>query len=246
MKTFDGYCFDEIRFPSELSVPALKTTAFIDEKKNLVLYDNVGTWKTHLATAIGIEACNRGKTVRFFRTAALVNKLNEVQKSGEISRFSKQLAKTDLLICDGWGYVPLDQAGSKLLFQVISDCYEQRSVIITTNLEFSKWVNAFYDEQMTATMIHRLVHHGYPLRLDGQSHRIKNSLMRDHSQNSLGGAAKRVCNNREKYLQKQVHCCSGLFRDHHNKSLVLSKNHRFNREIVLVKTYCTAVTCTGS
>ena len=95
LKTFEGYCFDEIRFPSELSVPALKTTAFIDEKKNLVLYGNVGTGKTHLATAIGIEACNRGKTVRFFRTAALVNQLNEVKKSGEISRFFKQLAKTE-------------------------------------------------------------------------------------------------------------------------------------------------------
>lgn len=181
LKTFEGYCFDEIRFPSELSVPALKTTAFIDEKKNLVLYGNVGTGKTHLATAIGIEACNRGKTVRFFRTAALVNQLNEVQKSGEISRFFKQLAKTDVLICDEWGYVPLDQAGSKLLFQVISDCYEQRSVIITTNLEFSKWVNVFYDEQMTAAMIDRLVHHSYLLLFDGQSYRIKNSLMREHS-----------------------------------------------------------------
>jgi DNA replication protein DnaC len=91
------------------------------------------------------------------------------------------IAKTDLLICDEWGYVPLDQAGSKLLFQVISDCYEQRSVIITTNLEFSKWVNVFYDEQMTAAMIDRLVHHSYLLLFDGQSYRIKNSLMREHS-----------------------------------------------------------------
>jgi DNA replication protein DnaC len=112
---------------------------------------------------------------------ALVNQLNEVQKSGEISRFFKQLAKTDLLICDEWGYVPLDQAGSKLLFQVISDCYEQRSVIITTNLEFSKWINVFYDEQMTAAMIDRLVHHRYLLLFDGQSYRIKNSLMREQS-----------------------------------------------------------------
>jgi hypothetical protein len=83
--------------------------------------------------------------------------------------------------------VPLDQAGSKLLFQVVSYCYEQRSVIITTNLEFSKWENVFYDEQMTAAMIDRLVHHSYLLLFDGQSYRIKNSLMREHSQDSLGG-----------------------------------------------------------
>ncbi len=82
--------------------------------------------------------------------------------------------------------MPLDKAGSKLLFQVISECHKQRSVIITTNLEFTKWVNVFYDEQMTAAMIDRLVHHSYLLLFDGQSYRIKNSLMRDHSYNSPG------------------------------------------------------------
>ena len=93
----------------------------------------------------------------------------------------EKLSKAELLICDEWGYVPLDRDGSKLLFQVISDCYEQRSVIITTNLEFSKWVNIFYDEQMTAAMIDRLVHHSYLLLFDGQSYRIKNSLMKNYA-----------------------------------------------------------------
>ena len=181
MKTFAGYSFDEIRLPAELSVNELKEAAFIGEKKNLILYGNVGTGKTHLATAIGIEACNRGKAVRFFRTAALVNQLSDDQKKGEINRFLKQLSKVDLLICDEWGYVPLDRDGSKLLFQVISDCYEQRRVIITTNLEFSKWGNIFYDEQMTAAMIDRLVHHSYLLLFDGQIYRIKNSLMKSYT-----------------------------------------------------------------
>lgn len=180
-KTFEGYCFDEIRLPTELSVAELKGTTFIGEQKNLILYGNVGTGKTHLATAIGIEACNRGKIVRFFRTAALVNQLGDAQKRGELAKFLKQLSKLDLLICDEWGYVPLDRDGSKLLFQVISDCYEQRSVIITTNLEFSKWVNIFYDEQMTAAMIDRLVHHSYLLLFEGQSFRIKNSLMKGYA-----------------------------------------------------------------
>ena len=89
--------------------------------------------------------------------------------------------KADLIICDEWGYVPLDRDGSKLLFQVISDSYEERSVIITTNLEFSKWVNIFYDEQMTAAMIDRLVHHSYLLLFEGQSYRIRNSLMKSYA-----------------------------------------------------------------
>lgn len=178
LKTFDGYCFNEIRLPTGFSIDALKEASFVDEKKNLILYGNVGTGKTHLAIAAGVAACNRGKRVRFFRTAALVNQLSDAQKKGELNRFLKQLFKAELLICDEWGYIPLDRDGSKLLFQVISECYEQKSVIITTNLEFSKWVNIFYDEQMTAAMIDRLVHHGYLLLFEGQSYRIKNSLMK--------------------------------------------------------------------
>ena len=178
LKTFSGYCFDEIKLPTELSTATLTTAAFVAEKKNLICYGNVGTGKTHLATAIGVEACKRGYKVRFFRTAGLVNQLSDAQKKGELNKFLNQLSKAELLICDEWGYVPLDRDGSKLLFQVISECYEQKSVIITTNLEFSKWVHVFYDEQMTTAMIDRLVHHGYLLIFDGQSYRIKNSLMK--------------------------------------------------------------------
>ncbi|MGB4274164.1 MAG: IS21-like element helper ATPase IstB [Bacillota bacterium] len=181
LKTFEDYCFDEIKLPAELSVGDLKEATFISEKKNLILYGNVGTGKTHLATAIGVEACKQGRIVQFFRTAALVNLLNDAQRKGELVQLLKKLSKAELLICDEWGYVPLDRDGSKLLFQVISECYEQRSVIITTNLEFSKWVNIFYDDQMTAALIDRLVHHSYLLIFDGQSYRIKNSLMKNYT-----------------------------------------------------------------
>jgi len=133
LKTFEDYCFDEIKLPAELSVGDLKEATFISEKKNLILYGNVGTGKTHLATAIGVEACKQGRIVQFFRTAALVNLLNDAQRKGELVQLLKKLSKAELLICDEWGYVPLDRDGSKLLFQVISECYEQRSVIITTN-----------------------------------------------------------------------------------------------------------------
>jgi DNA replication protein DnaC len=137
LKTFEGYIFDEIKFPQELTLKDLKDCKFVEEKKNLIFYGNVGTGKTHLATAIGVEACKKGYNVKFFRTAALVNRLVEARKGGELSGFLKQLSKADLLMCDEWGYVPLDQEGAQLLFQVISDCYEQKSIIITTNLEFS-------------------------------------------------------------------------------------------------------------
>ncbi len=178
IKTFDGYIFDEIRLPPGLEIDDLKQATFVEQKKNLILYGNVGTGKSHLAVATGVAACNKGKAVRFFRTAALVNQLSEAQKKGELNRFLKKLYTADMIICDEWGYVPLDKDGSKLLFQIISDCYERKSVVITTNLEFSRWVNIFYDEQMTAAMIDRLVHHSYLLLFEGKSYRIKNSLMK--------------------------------------------------------------------
>jgi len=124
IKTFDGYIFDEIKFPQWLTPNDLKDCRFIEEKKNLIFYGNVGTGKTHLATAIGVEACRKSYNVKFFRTAALVNRLVEARKGGELSGLLKQLTKADLLICDKWGYVPVAREWVQLLFQVISDCYE--------------------------------------------------------------------------------------------------------------------------
>jgi DNA replication protein DnaC len=178
LKTFQDYVFDNITLPSSITVDKLKALTFLDKKQNLILYGNVGTGKTHLATALGVSACQKGKRVRFFRTSALVNELLDAKKGGRLNRLLKSITKLDLLICDEWGYVPLDRDGSRLLFNVISDCYEQRSVIITTNLEFSRWVTVLYDEQMTAAMIDRLVDHSHLLIFDGESWRMRNSLIR--------------------------------------------------------------------
>ena len=177
-KRFSGFCFDEVKLPSDVTPAYLKEGRFIEEVKNLILYGNVGTGKTHLATAIGIEACNRGMKVGFYRTANLVNQLSDAKKAGNLSKLLNNIRKLDLLICDEWGYVPMDRASAQILFQVISDSYERRSVIITTNLEFSRWVGIFYDEQMTAAIIDRLVHHSYLLLFDGQSNRVRDSLMK--------------------------------------------------------------------
>lgn len=177
IKTFENYTFDEIEIPSELSIENLKKAAFIKEKENLILYGPVGTGKSHMATAIGVEACNQNKKVRFFRTAALVNQLLDAKANGELERFMKKLNSLDLLICDEWGFIPFERDGAQLLFQVISDCYERRSLIITTNLKFSEWNNVFYDEKLTSAIIHRIVHHSYLLVFRGPSHRLLNSKL---------------------------------------------------------------------
>ena len=177
-KYFNGFSSDEVKLPQGVTTEYLRDGRFITETKNLILYGNVGTGKTHLATAIGMEACKRGQKVGFFRTALLVNQLSDAKTAGTLTKMLTTLRKLDLLICDEWGYVPMDRTAAQLLFQVISDSYEKRSVIITTNLEFSRWVGIFYDEQMTAAMIDRLVHHSYILLFDGQSNRVRESLMR--------------------------------------------------------------------
>jgi DNA replication protein DnaC len=177
IKTFESFRFDEVTLPSGVTPEYLKECEFIANKTNIVMYGNVGTGKTHLSIDLGVEACKKGLEVRFFRTSALVNKLAEQKKAGSLSAFLKTLNKADLLICDEWGYVPLDRVGAQLLFEVISECYERKSVIINTNIEFSRWVNVFYDEQMTGAIIDRLLHHCHLLLFPGQSNRLRESAL---------------------------------------------------------------------
>ncbi len=177
VKTFQGYIWDQIQIPPSISLEDIKAVKFVERKANLILYGNVGTGKSHLATAIGVEACNRGKRVKFYRTASLVNQLTDAKANGELKRFLRQIEKCDLLICDEWGFVPFEKNGAQLLFQVISECYERRSVIITTNLEFSKWNAIFYDEKMTSAIIDRLIHHSHLLVFNGPSYRLQHSTI---------------------------------------------------------------------
>jgi len=177
-KTFEGYSRDHIQLPPALSWQELEEASFISGKKNLVMFGPVGTGKTHLATAIGIEACRKGLKTGFYTVTELVLKLAECHKKGTLEKMVMDLKKLDLLILDEWGYVPVDRDGSQLLFQVISDSYENKSLILTTNLEFSKWGTVFTDDQMAAAMIDRLVHHGHLLIFDKESYRMEHALMK--------------------------------------------------------------------
>mgnify|MGYP000890866843 FL=1 len=178
VKSFQGYDFQNVQIPQSITLEALKNGEFIEREENLILYGPVGTGKTHLATAIGVQACSQEKKVRFFRTVTLVNELIQAKEEGKLDRLLKQLNKLDLLICDEWGYIPLDREGSQLLFQLIADCYEKRSVIITTNLEFSKWNGIFYDDKLTSAIIDRLVHHCHLIVFTGRSYRLEHSNIR--------------------------------------------------------------------
>jgi DNA replication protein DnaC len=176
--TFQGYDFEGITLPSGITVDLLKQAEFLSRQENLILYGRNGAGKSRMATAIGVEACMQGRKVRFYKTAALVNELIEAKAKGSLVSLLKKLSKLDLLVCDEWGYIPFDAEGSQLLFQVIADCYEKRSLIITTNIEFSKWNGIFYDDQLTSALIDRLVHHSHLIIFDRDSWRLNHSLMK--------------------------------------------------------------------
>lgn len=181
-KTFEAYCFDHVSLPPALSREELVSASFVPKHQNLVLYGPVGTGKTHMAIAAGIAACNLDYKTKFFTVTELVLKLSEARRNGTLERLRSELRSQDLLILDEWGYVPVDRDGSQLLFQVISDSYENKSLVLTTNLEFSKWGSVFTDDQMAAAMIDRLVHHGHLLIFDGTSYRMEHALMKQAPQ----------------------------------------------------------------
>ena len=175
IKTFDSFRFDEVTLPSNLTQESLKNLNFIGEKKNIIMYGRTGTGKTMLSTALGVAACQKGISVKFYRTAALVNKLSEAKKTGTLSTLLKTLNKASVIILDEFGYVPYDRTGAQLLFDYLSEIHEQKSVILNTNLEFSRWVNVLYDEQMTAALVGRLMHHCYLILFPGENNRLRES-----------------------------------------------------------------------
>ena len=131
-----------------------------------------------LAIALGLAACRQGRRVRFFTAAPLVNRLEELHKQYQMERFLTQLDKADLLICDELGYLTFSRTGAELLFQVFADRYERGSLLVTSNLAFSEWVQVFQGERMTAALLDRLTHHCHIFEMNGESYRFKQSVQK--------------------------------------------------------------------
>jgi len=177
VKSLEDYDYFQIRFPDRLLLKDLETLSFLDRKENLILYGSVGTGKTHLSVALGVNAINQGKKAVFYRVHDLVNQL-ESNDFKTVSKVQKKINSADLLILDEWGYLPLHQEGARLLFDIISTCYETKSIIITTNIEFGRWKGFLFDEKLTAAIVDRLVHHSHMLMFTGKSYRMTNSLIK--------------------------------------------------------------------
>ena len=174
-KSLDSFDFKAIASLNKLPVLELARCEYIDKYQNIIALGPSGTGKTHVALGLGLAACQKGLKVRFITAASLVHELIEAVDERRLQRFQKQLTSQNLLIIDELGFVPLSKTGAELLFEVISQCYERGSIIITSNLPFDEWTEIFGSERLTGALLDRLTHHVHILEMNGDSFRLKQS-----------------------------------------------------------------------
>jgi DNA replication protein DnaC len=172
-KTLEEFEFKRLPELHPGTIQRLCEGDFIDRLENLLIFGNPGTGKTHLAIAFAKEWCLRGRSVLYMTAAQLVQQLLQAKKNLSFEMYLKKMDRFDVLIIDDISYVPYEKEEIDVLFLLLSERYEQRSILITSNLVFSNWNQIFKDEVTTAAAIDRLVHHATILELNAPSYRME-------------------------------------------------------------------------
>jgi DNA replication protein DnaC len=176
LKPFETFNFEAAPDLDTRMIKELLSGQYITNARNVIFLGRSGTGKTHLATAFGMEACSQGIRTRFVTGCALANELIEARDEKILARVIKRYASYGLLIVDELGYVPFSKEGAELMFQVLAERHERRSVIITTNLGFGDWTQIFGDPTLTAALLDRVTHKAFTINCTWESYRLKDTL----------------------------------------------------------------------
>lgn len=177
IKTLDTFRWDWPKKINRLQIQDLFRLSFIDKKANVIFLGLCGLGKSHLATALGYAACQQGYSVLFANAIDVINTLSAAQSQGALKGQLRRYLSPQLLILDEVGYLPIDQRGADLLFQVISQRYERGSIVITSNKAFKQWPTIFNgDSTITSAVLDRLLHHAETILIEGSSYRMKDRV----------------------------------------------------------------------
>ncbi len=172
-KTLDNFDLKRVPAKAARQVQTLADGTFLDRRENVLAFGNPGSGKTHLLSALGQELIRRGRRVTFTTCQRLVQDLLRAKKELELNRAIKRLSYYEALVIDDIGYVQQSREEMEVLFTLLAERYERGSVLITSNLPFSKWESIFKDPMTTAAAIDRLVHHSVIVELNVASYRVE-------------------------------------------------------------------------
>mgnify|MGYP001559412610 CR=1 FL=1 len=181
-KNLENYDYTQVKGIGPRDVNKLIDGEFIRKAENIVFYGDIGVGKTHLAIGLSKKLCALGVRCYFTSTCALIEKLKEAKQNLALANLWKRLDRYQLIICDELGYIPQTKEGADLFFQFISQRYERRSILITTNLTYSEWCNVFLDEVTTAAAVDRIIHHCKTFNIQAPSWRREQAKKRPESE----------------------------------------------------------------